>query len=165
MTTEESLITDELRARIGKEAPPTRLEVDKTGIRMFARAVGHTDLIFYDEEYARSKGYRSLVAPPGYFGTAVYLPGMPLGPEGRPRGGGMVHHDKLHRGLNGGGEAEYFGIPVCAGDVITSVQKTVSIRQTASSNLGPMLVIVNETTYWNQDGQRVCISRGTSLQY
>ena len=61
---QESVITDEMREAIGKEGAPATLEVDKTGCRMFARAVGHTDLIFYDEEYAKSKGHRSVVAPP-----------------------------------------------------------------------------------------------------
>lgn len=58
----QSLITDEMRASVGVESEPTILEVDKTGIRMFARAVQQTDQIYYDEEYAKSKGYRSLVA-------------------------------------------------------------------------------------------------------
>ena len=52
----ESVITDEMRAAVGKESAPGTLEVEKTGCRMFARAVGHTDLIFYDEEHAKSNG-------------------------------------------------------------------------------------------------------------
>ncbi len=54
--TEEAIITDEMRAVIGKEAEPLTVEVDKTAIRWFARAVGHTDLVYYDEAYAKSKG-------------------------------------------------------------------------------------------------------------
>ena len=70
----QSVITDEMRAVVGKEGEPSTLEVDKTGCRMFARAVGHTDLIYYDEEYAKSKGYRSIVAPPGFLGTRTFKP-------------------------------------------------------------------------------------------
>ena len=73
-TKPESAITDEMRASIGVEGAPTLNEVTTTGIRMFARAVGYTDQRFYDEAYAKSKGYRSLLAPPGYLGTAVYNP-------------------------------------------------------------------------------------------
>src|SRR3972149_1341642 len=69
-----SLITEEMRAGIGREGPPVRHEGDKTGIRMFARAVGHTDLVFYDEEYAKSKGHRSIIAPPSYLGTPAFSP-------------------------------------------------------------------------------------------
>ena len=45
---ETSAITDEMRAAIGKEWEPFTVEVDKTAVRMFARAVGYTDLIYYD---------------------------------------------------------------------------------------------------------------------
>ena len=67
----QSVVTDEMRAIVGKESEPATLEVDKTGCRMFARAVGHKDHIFYDEDYAKSKGYRSVVAPPGLLDSAV----------------------------------------------------------------------------------------------
>lgn len=158
----ESLITEEMRASIGKEGPPMRLEVDKTSIRMFARAVGHTDLIFYDEEYAKSKGHRSLVAPPGYLGTPIYNPragggGGFTGPGRRPDG-------RPWRALNGGSEFEYTGIDICAGDVLTAVSKTTNIRETRSS-LGPMLITTRETVYTNQNGEVVCRAIGTSLQY
>ena len=74
----ETLITDEMRATVGVESEPTILEVDRTGIRMFARAVQQVDQIFYDAEYAKSKGHRDVVAPPGYFGTPVYNPQNPV---------------------------------------------------------------------------------------
>src|SRR5579885_3812855 len=70
----ENLITEEMKAAIGKESEPTTYEVDKTAVRMFARAVGHTDQVFYDEEEAKRRGYRGLPAPPGYLGTRVYNP-------------------------------------------------------------------------------------------
>ncbi len=59
---EEPLITEEMRAAVGVESEPWTLEVDKTMVRMFARAVGYTDPLFYDEAFAQSKGYRSLPA-------------------------------------------------------------------------------------------------------
>ena len=156
----ESLITDEMRASIGREGPPVRHEVEKTAIRMFARAVGHTDPIFYDEEYSRSKGHRGLVAPPGFLGTPVYNPNRtPVDAPGGARSGG-----RLTRVLNGGTEYEYTGVEICAGDVLMSVSKTVSIDQRASS-LGPMLITRRESTYTNQNGEVVCRAIGTSLQY
>jgi hypothetical protein len=156
----ESMITDEMRASIGVEGPPTTLEVEKVGIRMFARAVGQKDLIFYDEAYAKSKGHRSLVAPEGYFGTSIFNPtavytgpGTQLDRNGRPA-----------RILNGGSEYEYTGIDICAGDVLTSVTKTVDISERQSS-LGMMMITRRETTYTNQNGEVVARSYGTGLQY
>jgi len=156
----ESLITDEMRASIGKEGPPTRLEIEKTGVRMFARAVGHTDRIFYDEAYAKSKGHRGLVAPEGFLGTPIFDPSRPACGPGAPAGRG----GRLTRALNGGSEYEYYGIDICAGDVLTAVSKTVDIQERKSS-LGQMLITRRETTYTNQNGEVVCRSYGTGLQY
>jgi len=157
---EETLITDEMRANLNKEGPPTTLEVEKTSIRMFARAVGHTDLIFYDEAYAKSKGHRSIVAPPGYLGTPIFTPnsGGFTGP------GGVSPSGRPLRALNGGTEYEYTGIDICAGDTITSVSKTVDMNERRSS-MGLMLITRRETTYTNQNGEVVCRGYGTGLTY
>ncbi|MDZ4278054.1 MAG: MaoC family dehydratase N-terminal domain-containing protein, partial [Dehalococcoidia bacterium] len=105
----ESVVTDEMREAIGKEGPPQTLEVEKTGCRMFARAIGHTDLIFYDEEYARSKGYRGIVAPPGFLGTRSYKPAG-AGDAGPPGIGYTVPYKSF---LTGCTENEYLAT-VCA---------------------------------------------------
>jgi acyl dehydratase len=156
---EESLITDEMRASIGQESAPVVNEIDRLGVHQFARAVGHTDLIYFDEEYARSKGHRSLVAPPGYLGAPPLRPGMPAGPATADAGSG-----RRWRVLNGGSEYEYTGVDICAGDTLTAVSKTVDIRQREGS-LGPMLITRRESVYTNQDGEVVCRAYGTILQY
>ncbi len=154
----ESSITDEMRASIGVEGPPTRLEVDKTGIRMFARAVGYSDPVFFDEEYAKSKGHRSLIAPPGYLGTTAFNPNArQAGPGGPARG-------RQGGGLDGGVERQYTGVEICAGDVLTAVSKIVSINE-RPSRLGNMVITRRETTYTNQNGEVVCRAYGTILTY
>ncbi len=155
----KSVVTDEMREAIGKESKPTTMEVDKTGCRMFARAVGHTDLIFYDEEYAKSKGYRSIVAPPGFLGTQVYTPrgGDPTEAGG---GGFSIPYKRV---LNGGTECEYFDT-VCAGDVLTARSKISGFNEREGS-MGPMLITSRETTFTNQDGQLVAKMYGTVIQY
>jgi hypothetical protein len=157
---EETLITDEMRASLNQEGPPARLEVEKTSCRMFARAVGHTDLIFYDESYAKGKGHRSIVAPPGYLGTPIFTPnsGGFTGPGGTSPSGRPL------RALNGGTEFEYTDVDICAGDTITAVTKVVDLSERRSS-LGLMLITRRETTYTNQDGEVVCRSYGTGLTY
>lgn len=164
MTTEQSQqgsrITDEMRASIGVEGPPTTLEVTRSGIRMFARAVGHTDPIFYDVEEAQKRGYKDLVAPPGFMGTPVYRPparGEPAeAPRRRP--GGMT------RGLNAGNEYEYFDV-ITAGDVLESRRRTVDIQET-TGRLGPMIITTSETVYTRvRDGKVVAKGRGTGISY
>lgn len=151
-----SLLTDEIRSYIGRESSPYTMEVDKTAVRLFARAVGFTDPLFYDEEYAHSKGYRSIVAPPGFFGHTPWKPGdagIPLRLPTLP----------VKRRLAGGNEFEYYGV-VCAGDVLTCVTriKDISERQ---GRAGPMIFLTLETDYRNQLGELVARSRLTLIRY
>ncbi len=155
-----SVITDAMRAQIGVESEPVTFELDKTACRMFARAVGYTDPIYFDEEYARSKGYRSIPAPVGFLGHPLYNPNAPQS----ARGGGYVRADTpFKRILNGGTDIEYFDT-VCAGDVLTATSKLADLSE-REGRLGPMLVTVTESTYRDQDGKVVAKTRGTGIQY
>lgn len=157
------LVTEEMKAQVGKESAPSTSELDNTGIRMFARSVGHTDPIYYDEAAAKAAGYRGIVAPPGYLGTPVFNPnaGSRRGPGGMF--GGPEPTRPLRRVLNGGTEIEYLD-DICSGDVLTSTSHIASYEETKGS-LGEMLITVNKTVYKNQLGKTVAISTGTSIRY
>ena len=156
--TQASVITDAMRAEIGKESEPVTFEVDKSACRMFARAVGYTDPLFFDEEYAKGKGYRSIPAPVGFLGHPVYNPNAPQ------RLGGYFRADSpFKRILNGGTDIEYFDT-VCAGDTLTATSKLVDLSE-REGRLGPMLITVTETTYRDEAGNTVAVARGTGIQY
>ncbi len=160
MTAEpQSLITDEMRRSIGVEGPARLMEVDRTSIRMFARAVGHSDLVFYDPEVARQRGYRDIIAPPGYLGTGVFRPsGEGASEQPRRRPGGMT------RGLNAGNEYEYLDV-IQAGDVIEARSKTADIVERTGS-VGRMIITTNETVYRRvSDGKIVALGRGSGISY
>ncbi len=153
-----SVITDKMRAQIGVESEPVTFEVDMTACRMFARAVGYTDPIYFDEEHARSNGYRGIPAPVGFLGHPVYNPNAPQ------RLGGYIRTDTpFKRILNGGTDIEYFDT-ICAGDVLTATSKLVDLSE-REGRMGPMLITVTETTYRNRDGKVVARTRGTGIQY
>ena len=57
----ESVITDEMRDQIGVEGTPTVSEVTNTSVRMFARAVGYEDPVYFDVEEATGRGDRKSV--------------------------------------------------------------------------------------------------------
>ena len=167
MTTTDSVITDEMRAAIGVEGPAMVLEVEKTNSRMFARSVGHSDPIFYDEAAAKARGYRSIVAPPGFLGTPIFRPGSAGGPP--VEAGGRGFSVPYKRVLNGGTDYEYFpdapdGDSICAGDTITARSKVAGFEE-ATGSLGPMLITRRETTYTNQHGKIVAKMYGTMIQY
>ena len=163
-TTNSSVITDEMRAAIGVDGPPSVLEVEKTNCRMFARSVGHKDAIFYDEDPAEAAGYRGVVAPPGFLGTPIFNPNRPAGAPGEMGGRGFSIPYK--RVLNGGTEYEYFpeNDVICSGDTITARTKVSGFEETTGS-LGPMLITRRETTYTNQHGKVVAKLYGTVIQY
>ena len=156
----ESVITDEMRSVVGKEGAPTTLEVEKTGCRMFARAVGHTDPIFYDEEAAKAAGHRSIVAPPGFLGTPIFKPGKERGPAETAGRGYSIPYKRV---LNGGTDYEYLNT-VCAGDVLTSRTKITDFSERTGS-IGPMLITSRETTFTNQEGKLVAKMHGRMIQY
>ncbi len=58
----EGLLTDDLRALIGKPWPPVVFEVERTGIRMWARAVGFEDLVYHDERTAQRARLRGVAS-------------------------------------------------------------------------------------------------------
>ncbi len=155
----ESVVTDEMKAAIDVENPGGTAEVTTSGIRMFARAVGYADLIFYDEDEAKKQGYDGLVAPPGYLGTNIFRPAAGRG-DGPPGGGFEIPYKRI---LNGGTTYEYLG-PIIAGDEITSSSRITDFREREGS-LGPMLITYRETTFTNQDGVVVAKMRGNLIQY
>ncbi len=158
--TEESRITDEMRAIIGKEGEPTRMELDRTTIRWFARAVGYTDLIYYDEDYAKAKGHRSIVAPPGFFGQIAYFPGSSINIRGFPPIPDLV----ITRALNGGTSFEYYGEDICAGDVLSRITKIADIQE-RSGRGGSMLIVTGESNYYDSSGTLVATERNTEIFY
>ncbi len=154
-----SVITDEMRAAIGQESAPVTFEVDKNSCRMFARAVGYSDPVYYDEAAARSAGYRSIPAPPGFLGHPVIVPGQP-----NPLAQAYFRFDTaLKRRLNGGTDIEYLG-DICAGDILTATAKLVDLGERQAS-IGLMLVTVTEFSYRNQSGEVVARVRATGISY
>jgi hypothetical protein len=154
----DSLITDAMRATIGVPDAPVRREVDRTSVRMFARAIGYKDRVFYDSDYARSKGYRDIVAPPGYLGTPVYEPGKQS--YGLP-----VIPSNFKVVLNGGDAFEYYDV-VTAGDVLEAQSMVTDMRERMSSSVGRMVITTRETIYKRlSDGKIVAKSIGTGIYY
>jgi hypothetical protein len=153
----DQLVTPELRALIGKKWPPVIYEVDRTGIRMWARAVGLEDPVYHDEVEARERGFKRMPAPPGFVGFPRTRPGDPV--PGPPIRG--LHPD-LNRSLNGGTEFEYRS-PILAGDDLVATT-TITDIQERSGSIGRMLLITRETIYRRSD-ERVALMRATVINY
>jgi len=144
-----------MRNAIGVESEPSVYEVEKEPIRRWANSLGDPNPLYHDEAYAKSKGYRGLLAPPGFIAQYAFPVKF-----GRPK---ATFKRPFARNLNGGNEYEFFK-PICAGDVISATTK-VSDMIERDGRMGKMLIVTQETTYTNQDGDVVAKSRGTGISY
>jgi hypothetical protein len=162
----ESVITQVMRDTIGVDTPATVYEVTTTGVRMFARAVGYDDPVYYDRAEARRRGFRDLPAPPGFLGAAVFHPETSNPIFSTPRDSQPRVRSPYKLILNGGTHVEYTGEDIVAGDELTARSKLERLTERYSAALGgPMLIQVVATTYRNQANRIVAIARGTSISY
>ena len=154
----DSVITDEMKAKIGLESGTSVYEIDRSAIRRWAEAIGDPNPLYRDEEYARSKGYRDIIAPPGFI--AQY--GFPVKHIADGNGGGHFQSPS-EKSLNGGNEYEFFK-PIQAGDTIMSKISLAELRE-RDGRMGKMLIAISEQTFRNQDGEIVAKSRSTGISY
>jgi len=152
---EGSVITDEMRAAVGVESEPSFYEIEKEPIRRWAESIGDSNPLYRDEEYARKKGYRSIIAPPGFVGQYAF----PVKSGGSKR----YFTTPLVRNLNGGNEYEMFA-PVQAGDKLSATSKLADIYE-RKGKFGTMLFTIMETTFKNQNDELVAKVRYTGISY
>ncbi|MEE8421877.1 MAG: MaoC family dehydratase N-terminal domain-containing protein [Dehalococcoidia bacterium] len=157
-TDEEKARVKEMQEAVGKPGAPSTAEVTPTDIRLFARAVGYTNAIYFDEAEAKQQGHRALPAPPGFTGRPIFSPNAARG------AGGGARDPLFPNGLNGGTEVEPVA-QIYAGDVLTSVNSLTSVELLPSRAYKRMVVRKTETVYTNQDGAVVAKTRGTGISY
>jgi acyl dehydratase len=130
---------------IGKEYPPFIAAVEKGRIRQFAKAIGETDPIYFDETAAKAAGFRSLPVPPTFPFSLAMDADQPL----------LVLNDlgvDKTKTVHGEQSFAYHG-DICAGDVITGRQRVVDIYEKKG---GTLRFIVTTTRMDNQAAEHVC---------
>lgn len=157
-------ISDEMRRVIGIESPPWTHEVTTTSVRGFARGVGYTDRVYFDEAAAKQAGYRSLPCPPTYLGTPVFIPGECSDTFGGPKDSGPSIDHGLPNLLDGGTDTEYYA-DICAGDTLTVSSKISDLSVREGKSTGTMLIVTRETQVVNQNGDLVATQRGQAIYY
>lgn len=136
------------RGRIGARSVPMVHDIEKGAIRRFARALGETNPIYFEEEAAREAGYPSLVAPPTF---AVTLARSPI------PGLEMPHAGVIH------GEQEFlYGRVMTAGDRISVTGWLAEVREVQGSR-GPMTLLTLLTEGCHGDGTLAFQSRSVLI--
>lgn len=155
---EESLITPEAEAMIGKQVELQTGIVYRKEAQRFAAAVGDLNPLYFDDEIARAQGYQGVIAPP------MFLPQVMQGvtqldsvrEDGVPLQGGSDIPLRAER-LMAGGEAYEFLTPLYPGDTITAQTRIQNIEE-KSGRSGRFVLITRETLYTNQDG--IVVAKG-----
>lgn len=138
------------------------LPVDANDIRRWAMAVYYPDPprpAFFDVDVAARGPWGGLVAPRD-FNPFAWVD--EFRPEAYPWMRGMGT-EPGRRGLNGGQRSFYFA-PIRVGDVITCTATLVDAYE-KEGKVGPMLFLVDESRWTNQDGELVKLGYRTSIYH
>ena len=140
--------------------------VSASGIRKWALAVYWPETppkLFWDKEYAKNMRFGGIVAPEEFNPFAWSI----------DAGEVFITDDDLKKatllmgfggnGLNGGSNDQYYE-RLRPGDVVHSVTKLADVYLRRGSR-GRMVFFIRESTWTNQRGEVVRISRNTSLRF
>ena len=155
-----SLLTDELRALIGKEVHyPAREPLGRASIRYFAIAIDDDNPVYRDEAYARAAGHADVIAPP----TLICEPCQTA--DRQPDRDGYIGHDwHLPVGnsrLIRAGNDYRFERPILASDRISATWTLESITEKPSSRGGTQLFVQSVARYTDASGALVATNRET----
>ncbi len=147
------------REFIGRTYPASATyEVGREHIRRFAEAIGDTNPAYVDPAAAQALGHRDVVAPPTFL-TVLGFRFAAEGPIVDP-GLGLDYALVVH-----GEQSFELHRPVCAGDVLTSVQRIDDIKDAGRNEL-----ILTVTDVSDAAGEQVAtlrstiVSRGTAAK-
>lgn len=158
-------LVEQIRQHVGDTSHPIRATIDPLMSQRYARAIGETDPLYFDEEYAKSKGYAGIVVPPNCLPS--YMDWTDGGPEEDLRIDGTPTAEMQWiptEGVRimGGGEEMFFHAPLIAGTevVLTEELEDVTARESKS---GLMFVIRIRHRYRTADGELIMTSVRTVL--
>jgi acyl dehydratase len=152
------VVTDSLKQLIGRKEDPIVFKVEEGAIQRYAQAVGDSNPLYNDIEYAAGSEWGRLMAPPGFTGWPV------------AKGFDMFKLiEKLVKagapaGLLDGGVEYDFLAPIGAGDILVAVTRLANIEG-RETKMGPTMVTTIETSYANQSGVVVLVTRNTFLNF
>jgi hydroxyacyl-ACP dehydratase HTD2-like protein with hotdog domain len=141
---------EDLHDLVGTRYPTYAFPVERGKVVEFARAVMSEEATQLDVGHARAEGFDDVVAPPTF--SAVTSHWAPPMTESR---------FDLRRVLAGGARWEYH-LPLVAGDEVTVQTHVVSVDH-KTGRRGGMHLIVRESTFTNQRGERAMSLRSTMI--
>jgi len=152
------VVSDSLKQLIGQKEPPVVFKIEEGAIQRYAQAVGDSNPLHSDVEFAAQSRWGRVMAPPGFTGWPISA-GFDL----------FKLFEKLAKagapmGLLDGGVEYDFLAPVGAGDTLIAEIMVAGIEG-RETKMGPTMVTTLQSTYTNQRGAVVLITRNTFLNF
>lgn len=141
------------KSQIGNTSAPITMHIERGKIREFARAIKDDNPVYRDEEIANQTA-GGIMPPPTFTMTSGFWDGGPRKP--------LLTFD-IRRLLHGEQEFEYLA-PIHAGDVLTATTRVADVYEKEGSRGGKMTLGILETTFVNQRGETVLLSRSTLIE-
>ena len=148
----DSLVTEEMRNKIGIQGEPLLCEIEGGMIRRFVLAIDDPNPLWQDEEYAKKSRYGGTIAPPTFIPIVGYREFLQ---QVEALAGTLLH---------GSTELECYQ-PVRAGDTITVTTKVANVRERQSKKMGKMAFVTFDMTYENQRQEQVAKCRQVIICY
>ncbi len=142
------MYVEEYLPHIGQEGVRLPQNVSAEAIRRFAEAVGETDPIYLDEDYAKTTPYGRIIAPPTFCFTLRYppIPDIWIAPAGRIH---AMQSFSYNRSL-------------FAGESVMCGQRLSNAYEKEGRN-GVMVFLEQERTVYDQAGEVICSNRMTTI--
>ena len=149
-----------------------KFPVEAGHIILFARAIGDTNQIYYDETYAKGTEVASIIAPPTFVqASAQFDPDYRLRPKiGQPWFGSGKEPTGVQQGSGGGGTGlhaeqhyEYHRHPK-PGDILTATIKPGNTWEKQGRRSGKLIFTETITEYRDQHGELVVTARGVGVR-
>lgn len=148
-----SVITEEMRSRIGIPTEPWIVECERGAIARYADAIGDPNPVYRDEDYARESPFGGIVAPPIFLGWPV------------SQGESARVSSPFFRHVTGGVEVIYER-PIRAGEKLVATARLADLyEKTGRTGVGRMLFQILETTFRDLSGKVVATQRTTDITF
>jgi acyl dehydratase len=161
------MLPENIKNLTGKVFGTTVFDIERETVRRFADAVGDMNPVYFDETYAVQAGYGGIIAPPGYISSQWYWGGN-IGRQNNPDMEISGLSDIIlaldvagyRQAIDSAVEYEFYR-PVKVGDTITATSMVKDIVE-RGKNDEKAVFLFTETTYTNQNNEKVAVSRVTT---
>lgn len=162
-TDPSAIITDEMRAWIGRSAGPFAIpeQITATDIRRFLDATGDDNPLWTDDAYAQAAGYQARAVPPMLI-LELYRRASGTGEGDAALWHGFPWPDGYTDTRNAGNEVEWVA-PVYLGDQLSVEHQLVDlVARQGRAGIG--IYLTRESAFRNQAGEVVVRLRATTVK-